>query len=40
MRLPGDLWFNQMQLLAWLAEEDDDDKIERFYNQLNRYGMA
>jgi hypothetical protein len=38
MRLPGDLWFNQMLLLAWLAEEEDDDENERFYNQLNGEG--
>jgi hypothetical protein len=38
MRLPGDLWFNQMLLLAWLAEEDDEDDNERFYNQFNGEG--
>jgi hypothetical protein len=38
MRLPGNLWFNQMLLLAWLAEEEDEDDNERFYNQLNGEG--
>jgi hypothetical protein len=38
MRLPGDLWFNQMLLLAWLEEEDEDDNNEPFYNQLNGEG--
>jgi hypothetical protein len=38
MRLPGDLWFNQMLLLAWLAEEDGEDGNEWFYNQLNGKG--
>jgi hypothetical protein len=38
MWLPGDLWCNQMLLLAWLAEEEDDDKNEWFYNQLNQEG--
>jgi hypothetical protein len=27
-----------MLLLAWLAEEDDDEENEWFYNQLNREG--
>jgi hypothetical protein len=40
MRLPGDLWFNQMLLLAWLAEEEDDDKNDQFYNQLNGEGRC
>jgi hypothetical protein len=35
MRLPGDLWFNQMLLLAWLEEDDEDDNNGQFYNQLN-----
>jgi hypothetical protein len=38
MWLPGDLWFNQMLLLACLEEEDEDDNNERFYNQLNGEG--
>jgi hypothetical protein len=38
MRLPGDLWVNQMLLLALLAEEVEDDDNERFYNQLNGEG--
>jgi hypothetical protein len=40
MRLPSDLWFNQMLLLAWLAEEEDDDENERLYNQLNGEGRC
>jgi hypothetical protein len=32
------LWFNQILLLAWLAEEEDDDENDRFYNQLNGEG--
>jgi hypothetical protein len=38
MRRPGDIWLNQMLLLAWLAEEDEDDDNEQFYNQLNGEG--
>jgi hypothetical protein len=38
MWLPGDLWFNQMLLLAWLAEEEDDEENEQFYNHLNGEG--
>jgi hypothetical protein len=38
MRLPGNLWVKQMLLLAWLAEEDEDDDNEQFYNQLNGEG--
>jgi hypothetical protein len=38
MSIHGDLWFNQMLLLAWLAEEEDDDENDRFYNQLNGEG--
>jgi hypothetical protein len=37
MRLPGDVWFNQMLLQAWLEEEDDDNN-EWFCNQLNGEG--
>jgi hypothetical protein len=40
MRLPGDFWCNQMLLLAWPAEEEDDDENEQFYNQLNGEGCC
>jgi hypothetical protein len=33
MRLPSDLWCNQM--LSWLEEEDDDDNGQ-FYHQLDK----
>jgi hypothetical protein len=39
MSLPGDLWWNQLLLLAWLEEENDGENGQ-FYCQLDEEGYC